>query len=238
LDIKVTGSTKAFNVVYELNGVVEVVYLYRLNKGSPAGGGTTGGTGGTTGGSTGGSGGANDIGGPIGFVYRQLNGASGPLGNVRSAEINATTSPKGTTGRVRHFNGGQIDLHTNGRFNGQAFAVYGEIGRKYNALGGTMFRLGFPVSNEGDVPTATKGRWQAFEDGLMIYHSSGRYRGQTFEIDGTIFNAYNKNGGMNSFLGLPVSDPTPISVGLRQLFEYGYMDWFRADKVTKSYRYR
>lgn len=235
-----TNPPNWFDVKIELDNMVDVVYRYKLNKGTLGGGTTGGGAGGTTGGSTGGSGsGTNDIGGTIGVVYRQLGGANGPLGNVRTQEGNANPSPIGTTGRMRYFTYGQIDLHSTGRFKGQAFAVYGEIGRKYDSLGGTKSRLGFPVANEMNVPTSgTKGRYQPFEDGLMVWHSSGKYNGKTFAIDTGMAKTYNKAGGIGSWLGLPTSDAYRITGALRQVFEFGYMDRLDRDNAIHVYRFK
>lgn len=234
------SSSQWYFVEIQLNDVLTIAYRYKLKQGTPGSGTTGGGTGGTTSGGTGSSGsGANDIGGTIGVVYRQLGGASGPLGNVKTQEGNANPSPLGTKGRMRYFTYGQIDLHSTGRFQGQAFAVYGEIGRKYDSLGGTKSRLGFPVANEMSVPTSgTKGRYQPFEDGLMVWHSSGKYNGKTFAIDTGMAKTYNKAGGIGSWLGLPTSDAYRITGALRQVFEFGYMDRLDRDNAIHVYRFK
>lgn len=86
-----------------------------------------------------------------------------------------------------------------------AYAVYGAIGDKYNALGGPGGVLGQPRSDEADAPHG--GRFNDFEHGSIYWHPSigayavwGAIRGKWWEV-----------GGVN--YGYPITDELPTPDG-------------------------
>ena len=89
-------------------------------------------------------------------------------------ELQAERSPQGTTGSYSEFNGGDgnyIILHGIGRLAGSAFVVQGGVFLLYKSLGGTASWLGFPVSDEYDVPG---GRRSDFEGGYVFWDAQTR----------------------------------------------------------------
>lgn len=56
-----------------------------------------------------------------------------------------------------------------------AFECHGEILKKYLASGGPAGALGFPTTNETDTPGG--GRYNAFQNGLIVWHGGGTYAG-------------------------------------------------------------
>ena len=55
------------------------------------------------------------------------------------------------------------------------FECHGEILKKYLASGGPAGALGFPTTNETDTPGG--GRYNAFQNGLIVWHGGGTYAG-------------------------------------------------------------
>jgi hypothetical protein len=93
------------------------------------------------------------------------------LGCAASDEAEAGASPQGTTGRFAFFgagDGGLIAWHASGPRAGSAFEVHGCIFKLYQSLGGTASWLGFPVSDEYDVPG---GRRSDFENGYIVWNA-------------------------------------------------------------------
>ncbi|HEY0785674.1 MAG TPA: hypothetical protein VGD62_07360, partial [Acidobacteriaceae bacterium] len=56
-----------------------------------------------------------------------------------------------------------------------AFECHGEILKKYLSSGGPAGALGFPTSDENDTPGG--GRYNVFQNGLIVWHGSGPYAG-------------------------------------------------------------
>jgi uncharacterized protein with LGFP repeats len=101
--------------------------------------------------------------------WQQLGGEGNLLGCAASDEAEAGASPQGTTGRYAFFgagDGGLIVWHGNGPRAGQAFEVHGCTFKLYQSLGGTGSWLGFPISDEYDVPG---GRRSDFENGFVFW---------------------------------------------------------------------
>jgi hypothetical protein len=172
--------------------------------------------------------GGQDVGGQIGVVWRSFGGPRSGLGEPTSGELEASVSPSGTTGRYRNFRGGQIVWN---RKTGEAYALYGTIGALYISMGGTASALGFPRNNEMDItpsPFGTRGRWQPFETGIIVWHSNGANAGKAFAVWGAICNLYQSMGGTGSWLGLPVSHEYESGGGRRSDFEGGFIFWTAA----------
>lgn len=100
-----------------------------------------------------------------------LGGRSGFLGCPIMNEAEAGVSPQGTSGRWAEFsggNGGFVIWHRTGRLANTSFEVHGLIFRLYKSLGGTASWLGFPISDEYDVPG---GRRSDFEGGYIVWNA-------------------------------------------------------------------
>ena len=100
-------------------------------------------------------------------------GEQGFLGCPSTNELEAGSSPQGTSGRYAIFRGGDggyIIWHGAGKHRGTAFEVHGCIFLIYRTLG-TSSWLGFPVSDEYSVPG---GRRSDFEGGYVLWEESTR----------------------------------------------------------------
>lgn len=103
--------------------------------------------------------------------WEQTGGKDGKLGCPIMSEIEAETSPQGTTGRMTRFSkgdGGYIIRHESGRFAGTTFEVSGCMNKIYADVGGTKSWLGFPVK---DGYPAAPGARQDFEGGYILWDS-------------------------------------------------------------------
>lgn len=119
------------------------------------------------------------LGADIAAKWQQMGGEAGILGCPQKAEDEAGVSPAGTTGRYVLLDGGVIIWHRSGARAGQTFEVNGCIATLYQSMGGTNSWLGFPVSDEYDVPG---GRRSDFEGGYITW--DGATFGCTAHRDG------------------------------------------------------
>jgi uncharacterized protein with LGFP repeats len=123
--------------------------------------------------------------------------------------------------RMTPFQGGTIywSSATNG-----ASAVYGDIGAKYDSLGGPA-GYGVPISDEADVPGAPGARVTYFQGGGAIYWSANGSQ-IPYEVHGGIEAEYQSLGGPASPLGMPTTDETDIPGGLGRTnhFQFGTID--------------
>ena len=93
-----------------------------------------------------------------------------------------------------------------------AYAIYGGIWAKYQALGNPPGFLGYPFSDEREADQSgaegfnTQGRVQDFKHGILVFHRTGSRAGQTFEMHGEIYPTYIQNGASGGWLGFPISD--------------------------------
>lgn len=118
------------------------------------------------------------------------------------------------------------------RANGAAFAVLGDLYRRYAAMGGvaagapsTPF-IGLPISDEEPAANGLRSRFE----GADIYWKAGV---GTFEVHGAIREAWLRLGGAAGFLGFPASDETAVMGGGREIgrsnrFEGGATYWSAA----------
>lgn len=106
--------------------------------------------------------------------WTSLGGQNGMLGCPVSNEIEAGASPGGTTGRFAEFSGGDggyIIWHGKGAYYGTSFEVHGCVYKLYKSIGGTTSWLGFPVSDEYEIPG---GKRSDFENGYILWDASTR----------------------------------------------------------------
>ena len=106
------------------------------------------------------------VGAPIYAKWAQLGGERGLLGCAMHGQVQATTSPQGTPGTYVRFQHGIITYMAGGARANQAYEVHGRILEAYGQLGGSASWLGFPISDEYDVPG---GRRSDFEGGYIFW---------------------------------------------------------------------
>jgi hypothetical protein len=151
----------------------------------------------------------------IGWKYKQLNGASGFLGQPVSAELQTPTKP----GLYRHFQGGSIYWsEATG-----AHEVHGLIRQKWANLGWENGSLGFPKTDELTA-TDNQGKYNLFEGGSLWYHPA---TGDAFLVKGAIYQKWSQLRRGVGLLGYPVTDetPTPDGRGAYNHFQYGSIYW-------------
>jgi hypothetical protein len=150
--------------------------------------------------------------GAIADKWRLLGAATGPLGAPTSDESDAARG-----GRFNTFQNGFIYWHRN---LGEAHAVYGLIGQKWNALGREK-GFGYPLTDE--QPAKNGGRFNDFENGGSIYFHP------TFGVHavyGAIRAKWHELGREAGALGYPLSDETTSVNGGRFVnFQFGVISW-------------
>jgi len=102
------------------------------------------------------------------------------------------------------------------------FAVYGEIRKKYDALGGPGGFLGQPQTDETGTPDGV-GRYNHFQGGSIYWTP----RTGAHEVHGDIRGKWSSLGWERSFLGYPLTDEsvTPDHVGRYNHFQGGSIYW-------------
>jgi hypothetical protein len=116
--------------------------------------------------------GARTIYGAIRNRWQALGGAGGFLGLPLTDELPVMKDGK-EIGRFNRFQGGTI--YWSPRTG--AWDVYGDIRKTWeDEYGGATGRLGFPTSGETSTPHSG-GRFNNFEEGILVWHPRGTYRG-------------------------------------------------------------
>ena len=184
------------------------------------------------------------------YAYFQGHGGvTSHLGFPTTSELEAITSPFGTTGTYQRFEGRWIydhdvleklqgvrcgaTIYWSARWG--TYVTTGGIGGAYEEYGGTSGDLGFPTGDEHQVvsPLGTTGYLQRFEGGWISWsETTGSLR-----CWGAIGDCFDQHGGVETRLGFPVtSDREAIrsrygTTGSYQRFE---ADWtFRDDVLEK-----
>ncbi|MEN9827255.1 MAG: hypothetical protein RI953_3000 [Pseudomonadota bacterium] len=151
----------------------------------------------------------------IGWKYKQLNGASGFLGQAVGAEFQTPTKP----GLYRHFQGGSIYWsEATG-----AHEVHGLIRNKWASMGWENGSLGFPRTDEQTAPDS-QGKYNIFEGGSLWYHPA---TGNAFLVKGAIYQKWSQLRRGMGLLGYPVTDETqtPDGRGYYNHFQNGSIYW-------------
>jgi uncharacterized protein with LGFP repeats len=127
--------------------------------------------------------GAHMVFGAIADKWRVLGLEKSPVGYPTSDEIGT-----GGGGRRNNFQGGMIVWHPQTG----AFAVYGEIGKKWLASGGETGPCGFPTSDEKDGAgyvirpgVSTRTRVSYFQRGVITWYSNGNITDMKCVASGT-----------------------------------------------------
>jgi hypothetical protein len=124
------------------------------------------------------------------------------------------TSFAGTRSYYQTTANGDIEYHANGSRAGQAFAVPNPFYDKWRSYGfntNTNF-LGYPtgvVSQESTSCQGTRHKYQSFEGGSLVQHTSGSRSGRVYEVHGLIHAKWASGNYAVCPLGLPVSDESP-----------------------------
>lgn len=129
-------------------------------------------------------------------------------------------------GRFQDFQRGMIIWN---RANNQAWAVYGLILKAYRDSG-SEDRWGFPVMDELDAsasPTGTRGRFQKFENALVLWSEPTGAQIVSGDIRG-----YFEANGYETRFGYPTSGEIAETGGVRQDFELGSLHWRSSDRVV------
>ncbi len=156
--------------------------------------------------------------GRIGEKWQRLGRERGPVGAARSSEADAQHG-----GRFNEFAHGSIWWHPS---IGEAFAVWGDIGRKYRQIGGPNF--GYPITDELATPDGV-GRFNHFR----AVHLPGKPEASIYwtpgtgaqEIYGSIRQAWAAQGWERGKLGYPTSGEFQDGPYRRTNFQNGYIIW-------------
>lgn len=153
------------------------------------------------------------------------------------------TSKRGSAGYVWPFTSGASLCRT---ADSGVHPVWGSIGYRHRRLGGVEGVLGFPLTDEVDVPAEqARGRCQRFEGtgdwstvdgvrfGASVYWQRGAVADRAFATWGGIGTVFESLGGANGVLGFPTSfeedRKSPQGTeGVRQNFEHGAI-YYRGD---------
>lgn len=184
----------------------------------------------------------------------RLPDSDGQLGKAVSHIVRAEASQSGTHGLIRKYEKGTIYLITrtgNPALNWPEFkegAVFrvdnGNIGLRYETMGGTKSRLGFPIADVSDAWGSRKGDWrssgriQFFEGGNIFYcerygaHAltAGKIREYFGNSEDTVEDEKDTQvtGGL---FGFPINEQIEVqssskAVGNAQRFEFGLIiEW-------------
>ena len=158
--------------------------------------------------------GAQDVYGDIGKRYAALGGPAGPLGLPTTGEVGV----KG--GRANTFQGGQV------LWSGPtgAHAVYGDIAKRYTALGGPAGPLQLPTTGELDVPG---GRANSFQGGRLYWSKPAG----AHAVTGAVRDHHDAYGGAAGPLGVPVGDLARVTDAVAQQLFAGGQVYLRAGQA-------
>jgi uncharacterized protein with LGFP repeats len=151
----------------------------------------------------------------INMAWRAAGGAAGPLGAKQGDQ-----APVGAGGLVQVFNGGKIFFSPATGAN----AVETDILTKYEAVGGPVGDLGFPIANEADGGLKPASRVSEFSanDKPVIFWTPEH---GAFVVRGAIKAAWDKLLGAAGKLGAPLGDQTVDKDAATQKFAGGQITW-------------
>ena len=138
--------------------------------------------------------------------YEQFGNLSDPrqqpwIGLPNSDEVPVDVLDPAGGQRVSHFDGGDIYWsHATG-----AWEMHGAILQHWIDVGGFGPGMGLPTTDETSAPDGV-GRFNRFQGGGAIYWTSTT---GARKLLGPILDRWNALGGVNSYLGYPISDVNP-----------------------------
>ena len=125
-------------------------------------------------------------------------------------------SPTARSARVTRFSGSNGAVYWSSATG--AWAVYGVINSRYDALGAAGSVLGLPRTDERGTPDG-RGRYNHFESGSVYWTAQTG----AWPVRGAILTRWAQLGYERSSLGYPKSDEFAVAGGVRQDFERGYL---------------
>ncbi len=147
--------------------------------------------------------------------YQAMGGSATPLGSPASAY--EQRAPDGQ-GCYQRYAGGTITWHPSIG----AYAVYGDIHAKWQALVGLSGFLGYPLTDESPGRDGSGGRYNTFQGGHIFWRSGIG----AFEVHGEIAQRWMDMGAELSRLGYPTSDERDSGDGGRvSYFQGGAIRW-------------
>ncbi|GAA4939937.1 LGFP repeat-containing protein [Actinomycetospora succinea] len=132
------------------------------------------------------------------------------------AEPSVVESPTARSARVTRFSGANGAVYWSSATG--AWAVYGTIGTRYDALGAAGSVLGLPRTDEKATPDG-RGRYNQFQSGSIYWSPSTG----AWPVRGPILTRWGQLGYERSSLGYPKGDQRAVTGGQRQDFERGYL---------------
>ncbi|TKG69918.1 PQQ-dependent sugar dehydrogenase [Prauserella endophytica] len=170
--------------------------------------------------------GAHGIWGEIRKKWASLGWENGPLGYPTTDE---TATPDGR-GRYNHFSktGSIYWTAATG-----AHGIWGEIRKRWAALGWENGPLGYPTTDERVTPDG-RGRYNHFSKTGSIYWTAGT---GARDIYGAIRTRWAALGWERSYLGYPTSGEFAVTGGRRNNFQHGYIQWTAATGAVIDRRY-
>nr|WP_199430045.1 PQQ-dependent sugar dehydrogenase [Qaidamihabitans albus] len=175
--------------------------------------------------------GAHGVWGEIRRKWAALGWERGPLGYPPTDE---RPTPDGV-GRYNHFAGtpatGPASIYYSPGTG--AHGVWGEIRRKWAALGWERGPMGYPATDERPTPDGV-GRYNHFSKAASIYWSPGN---GAHEVYGAIRRRWASLGWERSYLGYPTSGEFSVSGGRRNNFQHGYIRWYSSTSAVVDRRY-
>ncbi|SFD86318.1 LGFP repeat-containing protein [Actinopolyspora alba] len=150
--------------------------------------------------------GAHVVRGPILRKWRALGAEKGSLGYPTTDE-STVADGQGSYNEFDGSGGGAVYLAPG---SDEAFAVYGGIYAKWQALGGATGVLGYPTSDEQNT-SDDQGRYNEFAGGdgggAGVYWFEGGQ--EAFAVYGAIHDKWLATGGIGGPMGYPLSDELP-----------------------------
>ncbi len=132
------------------------------------------------------------------------------------AEPSVVESPTARSARVTRFSGANGAVYWSSATG--AWAVYGTIGSRYDALGAAGSSLGLPRTDERVAPDR-RGRYNQFQAGSIYWTPQTG----AWPVKGAILTKWGQLGYERSSLGYPRGAEYAVTGGLRQDFERGFL---------------
>ncbi|MBK1784994.1 PQQ-dependent sugar dehydrogenase [Prauserella sp. ASG 168] len=170
--------------------------------------------------------GAHGIWGEIRKKWAALGWERSPLGFPTTSE---SVTPDGT-GRYNHFSktGSIYWTPSTG-----AHGIWGEIRKRWAALGWERGPLGYPTTDEGVTPDG-RGRYNHFSKTGSVYWTAST---GAREVYGAIRSRWAARGWERSYLGYPTSGEFAVAGGRRNNFQHGYIQWTASNGSVVDRRY-
>lgn len=142
------------------------------------------------------------------------------VGGAIAEKLNVIQGVGGCLTEEIEIDGGIIQDFTNGRAYWSeasgANLLWGNIGGRYEQIGGPTHPLGFPITSERATPGDT-GRFVHFENGSIYWSEDTDAK----VVRGDVFNVWGDSGWEAGPLGFPTTDRYDVDGGIMQNFQNG-----------------